>query len=151
MNKNSGFSLLEMVVALGIASILIGVAVPNMTGLVKQATQHKVRANWVTSVSMLQNTLSDIADDVSSGYVAADSTSYTIRDIDDVRVLDDWVALLDTAYSGNAFGPAPDNDQGTIGLDLGVTTNVSDLEITITAPRAGNFPGATKTLRVSNM
>lgn len=132
MKNQAGFTLIELIVVIGIIAVLIGIAVPVYNDHLNETRTVKVLAHYDTAIKAVRNHAALIATQQARGTSAslpADSAG--------------WISVIDpsgvaVSPSGDAAYAASVNDAKGV---VGVALNDSGSEVTITRPKYADIGG----------
>lgn len=128
MRKDSGFTLIELIVTISVAAILVGIGIPSMTDLVKTNR----RASAVNSlVSQMQLARSTAASRGVAVILCHSSDASSCSGQEDPDWAEGWILFIDNDQDGN---PDATDDNGS--MDAG------EMQVSIATERDGvTMPG----------
>ncbi|MES9870329.1 MAG: prepilin-type N-terminal cleavage/methylation domain-containing protein [Sedimenticola sp.] len=139
-NRQTGFTLIELIIVVAIIAILAGIAIPAYMNYLENARASKVSDNYTKAISVIRAEVARVASAKALG-----------RNVNVPNGTDGWITLIDpdgSARSGdgstNAFSESPDNSTGVIGIKV-----ESDQDITIKRPGYSGLEANSTTVEVS--
>jgi type IV pilus assembly protein PilA len=158
MKKQSGFTLIELMIVVAIIAILAAIAIPAYNNYIREARMAKVTDHYDSAFRAAKSELAKIAAEVArrGGETGFDIASFQPKNFEDagldVMTPADWVTVVfnpegNTAPGGgNAYSEAGAVDAtGVVGINV-TGSDVSDVVVSVARP---NYLDLTGDLSVS--
>jgi type IV pilus assembly protein PilA len=145
MKKQSGFTLIELMIVVAIIAILAAIAIPAYNNYISEARMAKVTDHYDGAFRSTKAELAKIVAIMARTSTPATSTS--IANFADVLDADEWInEVLNVEGNaapggGNAYlSTGADNATGAVGIAV-TGSNLSDLRVTVSRPDYLEFTG----------
>ena len=149
MKKQSGFTLIELMIVVAIIAILAAIAIPAYNNYIREARMAKVTDHYDSAFRSAKSELAKIAAELAR--TGEDPTTYQPKSFqdrgEDVMTAAGWINVVfnpegNTAPGGgNAFEDAPNDNTGAVGIEIG-GTDLTDIAVTVTRPQYLDFAAA---------
>ncbi|HEX7048558.1 MAG TPA: GspH/FimT family pseudopilin [Gammaproteobacteria bacterium] len=113
MRKDSGFTLIELIVTISVAAILVGIGIPSMTDLMKTNRRASAVNSLVSQMQLARSTAASRGVAVS---LCHSSNASSCSGQEDPDWAQGWVLFIDNNQDGN-----PDATDGNGNMDAGET------------------------------
>jgi type IV pilus assembly protein PilA len=154
MKKQSGFTLIELMIVVAIIAILAAIAIPAYNNYIREARMAKVTDHYDSAFRSAKSELAKIAAELArrGGEADFDIASFEPKNFADAGLsimnADDWVTVVfnpennSAPGGGNAFSSGgADPALGVVGVSVG-GSNASDISVSVVRPDYLDLTGA---------
>lgn len=152
--RTTGFTLIELMIAVAIIGVLAAAAIPAYRGYVENSNMAKVNLHYRQGARFVGNELQKVETQLALGTIGADVA-------DQRYTATGWIAALNGGTGGDEGGKAPNGEDayaplandsgGVVGVAVEGTFADRDLVVVLTRPAYGDLVADTRRIALADV